>query len=198
LSNVLVAIAAVALALGAIRSARDAWFGPRPRLSPWAGPPGFWVVAMARLNATIDAVLPSLALATVGLVALWLCTRRTEPARQGRQPGMVACGVASIFLAAPLGGAFLWVLGRGLTLGPGSIPISVNRAVADVYQAMADWGYLIGFAVAVAWVVLGLTRGWKPDPSAFDRAGRLLGLGWVVLAPLAMALKVEVLLRSLV
>ena len=36
-------------------------------------------------------------------------------------------------------------------------------------------------AVAAAWLILALCGRWHPEPSWVDRAGRGLGLGWLVL-----------------
>jgi hypothetical protein len=38
-----------------------------------------------------------------------------------------------------------------------------------------------GLAVTVAWLTLALNGRWQPEPNWLDRAGRSLGLAWVVL-----------------
>jgi len=75
-----------------------------------------------------------------------------------------------------------------------AIVVMTTRMSVKVY-AMGDWGgsfelrYIypwlvngyvrIGFAVLGAWLALLLTRGWRPEPSWVDRAGRVLGWAWL-------------------
>ena len=43
-----------------------------------------------------------------------------------------------------------------------------------------------GIAVAIAWIGLAVSGGWRPEASWIDRAGRLVGLGsvaWMMLRP---------------
>ena len=46
----------------------------------------------------------------------------------------------------------------------------------------------IGLSVLVAWLVLGFVYGWKGQATWVDRAGRAVGLAWLVLAPLGLVL----------
>lgn len=51
-----------------------------------------------------------------------------------------------------------------------------------VYPWLVSDYVRIGFAILGAWVALLMTRGWRPEPSWLDRAGRALGWGWLSLA----------------
>ena len=47
-----------------------------------------------------------------------------------------------------------------------------------------DWSrpFVVGAAVGAAWLFLGVTRRWHPEPSWIDRAAATLGSGWIALA----------------
>jgi hypothetical protein len=188
------AVACIALVLAWLRSVFAALFGPLQGLGT-SGLPWGWgsakVVVLIRLSGAIDATLPFLAVATLGLVALRLRPPRPALGRLVRQPGILACGVASLFLIAPFGGALTWVVFQGLLRGPRALGAATSQAVAQVYEAMADWGYLVGFAVAVAWMVLWAILRCRSEPDAYDRAGRAFGWAWAVLAPLTVAMRLE-------
>jgi hypothetical protein len=46
---------------------------------------------------------------------------------------------------------------------------------------------LISGAVLISWLSLAVSRRWSPEPTAIDRAGRVVGIGWLVLFPLYFA-----------
>jgi hypothetical protein len=77
-----------------------------------------------------------------------------------RQPGVLACGVAtaSLFLIVVLLDP---VTPYGFPFGPLSV-VSVPMPVA------------------LAWAWLGLTRRWGAEASWIDRLGRAVGIGWVL------------------
>lgn len=191
-TDVMALVAALALACGWLRALGAAWADPGAYVTLGGG----GRVWLARLASLIAATLPSLAVATLAIIVLQ-CARHGVTRRLVARPGMLACGVASVFLAAPIGGALLWVVFRGLVHGHAALRLATSQAVASVYDSMADWGYLIGFAVAVAWIVLGVVRGWKGESDGYDRIGRLLGWAWVVLAPAAVFTKLELALGLL-
>jgi hypothetical protein len=190
LTHVMVLVACFALFLACFRSVQVAWAASSSVVAGMASP---LLIVLTRLSTVIRATLPFLAVATLSIFAFRLLPPRPTLARLARQPGALACGVASLFLIAPVGGSLTWVLFRSLSAGPGSLWTNAS----EVYDVMSDWGYLIGLAVAVAWVVLGAVQGWRAEPSAFDRAGRFLGWSWVVLAPVEMAVRFMILLGSL-
>ena len=49
------------------------------------------------------------------------------------------------------------------------------------YFALEFSPLILPTAVAAAWLTLALCGRWRPEPSWVDRAGRGLGLGWLVL-----------------
>jgi|GEM_PF-3248455 len=79
-----------------------------------------------------------------------------------RQPGTVA-------LLAMVFGLF-WVTGALLVLFPGKVDSMTAAPTA------------VGGTVAVAWVVLALSRRWRPEAGWVDRMGRLLGCASIVTA----------------
>ena len=91
---------------------------------------------------------------------------------------MVACLASAA--AWPVAGAFALGYHRFLRGSPWAGWNALNLNF-DVYVLST----LGGFAVAVAWATLALTRRWRPDPTWPDRLGRLVGLVWVVIFVLA-------------
>jgi hypothetical protein len=51
-----------------------------------------------------------------------------------------------------------------------------------VYASLVGDYVRIGFAVLGAWLALLMARGWRPEPSWLDRAGRVLGWAWLSMA----------------
>jgi hypothetical protein len=91
---------------------------------------------------------------------LWLRSRKPRPTWNElmRQPGTIAClgGVFTAFLAPVLG---IYVGG--------------------------SWFVLAFAIVPVAWLILAVRRRWKSEPSWLDRAGRVVGIGWIAAAAYA-------------
>lgn len=110
------------------------------------------------------------------LIALRLRAPRPPARRLWRQPGLVACVAATIGLA--------WA-----ALGLGAV-LAVDRLFSDRLGSKPQvWLFhflveelfpYIGLAVAVAWIVLALTRQWTRPADWIDRFGRLLGGYWIV------------------
>ncbi len=135
--------------------------------------------AYVELTLYVSAILglPVLAAWTVAL-ALLSRPQRGERRRRGPRPGFAA-----------------------MVMAAGTILIGIGTAVgAFVYKetkwsGRVDWPdlsewtlkvFLVGFgapglAVAVAWLLLWLAGRWRPERSWHDRAGRALGLVWLLL-----------------
>ena len=91
---------------------------------------------------------------------LWLRIRKPRPnwGNLMRQPGTIACtGGMLTALLAPLWGAL--VGGSWFVLSFGIVPIS--------------------------WLILGASRQWRFEASWLDRAGRMIGIGWIAAAAYA-------------
>ncbi|MHC5539965.1 hypothetical protein ACYOEI_17230 [Singulisphaera rosea] len=118
------------------------------------------------------------------LLAAWsvatflVCLRQPRPdfKRLGRQPGAVACGIATAFLL--VFGILVLIVG----------PVPGSRMKFYMGMASAPWwvGLLyrdsvaIGAAVAGAWLSRAIAGIRRPDPSWIDRLGRLLGVVWIL------------------
>jgi len=116
---------------------------------------------------------PCLAAWTLAVLGLAFVRRRGDPWRPGSVAGAavllaLACAAISrpemlfYYRARPTGPLYLDWLPWWLSLW-----LSVPR--------------LAGFAVAASWLSLGLGGGWKSDPGWIDRAGRFLGVAWLIL-----------------
>jgi hypothetical protein len=186
--DVMALIAVAAIGLGWLRSVGLAWVGSRPALAP--GVPGLAL----RL---VDATLPFLASGSLALLVLSLRRPRPPLWRLARRPGWLACAVASAVVPGATAGALVSALPVVLTRGPAAAGLTSSRFFDPLFDLLTDWGYLIGLAVAVAWVVLGYLGKWRSEPGWDDRLGRALGWGWVLLAPLATALRFKSLLDLL-
>jgi hypothetical protein len=149
-------------------------------------------LAPARLLQRIESALPVLAGATLALVAYRLWPPRPPLDRLMGEPGFLACGVASIMLVGAAAGSL--VLGLVWRVASGTTAPSLARALLD---SLADWSYLVGLAVLVAWIVLGVVRGWKAEKTVADRTGRAIGWAWVLLAPAGMVLRLMIVLKVL-
>ena len=182
-AEMMMLVALLAFGLAWFRSVADAWSGARPTGGP---------VFARRALAAIHATLPGLAVATLALLAASFRPPWPTAHQAVRQPGRLACGVASCFLLAAFIGSVVSFILSGLFKGWLSAGMTLNRLLDDLSDSLDAWGYLVGLAVLVAWVVLGFIRGWRCEPTWLDRLGRLIGWGWVVLAPLAVGLRVVV------
>jgi hypothetical protein len=113
---------------------------------------------------------PLLAAWTVALLLSRLGRPRPQLRRMLRQPGAVACAVATLAMAVDA----TWI-----------IPIWVRNAS----PLMAAYSFVchvdVGFAVLGSWAVLVLSGRCRPEPSWIDRAGRIIGAIWIGAAVLS-------------
>jgi hypothetical protein len=175
MSDVLILMAALAVALAWDRGRMvdpTRWIS---YLKP--GPRGVFArVAMM----TVDVVEFLPAVLTVGsITVLGLRLRRPRPSlwRIGRQPGAVACAVATLLMVP----ATLAMLASHASAA-GSPAGAWRRTMADLQpENLRAPATMIGFAVAVTWAVLIARRWWEPEPSWVDRLGCLLGVGWLLM-----------------
>jgi hypothetical protein len=107
---------------------------------------------------------PLLAAWTVALLLARLGRPRPHLRRVLRQPGAVACAVATLAMAVDA----TWI-----------IPIWVRGASPLKAAYSFVYHFDVGFAVLGGWAVLVLSGRWRPEPSWIDRAGRIIGATWI-------------------
>jgi hypothetical protein len=106
----------------------------------------------------------------IGLLIVFLRAPRPGLRKLFRQPGAVACLAVVVTMVVNGIQAGAWVLFRTVAIG----------GVTDSFQPV--WESRIAPAVVAAWTALWLGGRWRAEPSALDRAGRLVGLYWVYFA----------------
>lgn len=114
--------------------------------------------------------------AAMTLAAFALRLRRPNFRRLVRQPGFAACSSAS--LALLVGGGLNYATTQR-TFVPGA------EACGYTLVVLMPHGSEPGLAVAASWLLLGLGRRWQAEPSWIDRLGRIAGIYWIVMIPIA-------------
>jgi hypothetical protein len=110
---------------------------------------------------------------TVAILIIRLSPPRPPLRRLVFQPGMAACGAATLWLAFKM--SLLLVL------------TAIPNKWMFVFMYLGDGVALTSWAapaVAGAWSVLALSGRWRPERGWIDRSGRLLGASWLVLEAL--------------
>ena len=102
------------------------------------------------------------------MALLLLRLRRLRPRlrRLFRQPGAVACAV--VMLAVPLDAPWMVLI--------------FNTGYWDTYNAANIIVNHVGggYVVLGCWSTLALSGRWRAEPSWIDRAGRIIGVAWIV------------------
>lgn len=141
---------------------------------PWPNPTAILIARIVReIQGNLGTVQLCLIPPTIAVLALRLRSPRPRFRRLARQPGWVACVMAS--LSSLVAGLLLLSC------------MAMNGADWGRFLIRSLWAYN-GPTVAGAWILLAMSGRWKSEASWIDRMGRLLGLGWVlslVLAELA-------------
>jgi hypothetical protein len=136
-------------------------------------------------------VMPHVAATTVAVVAMRMTKPRPSFRRLGRQPGAVACLVASAaLLLIALWFATTMMTGRALTFSqnvtrlPGGSVIASGGVLRfpDTGRWLIVYGDRVGFTVAGAWLYLSLAGLWRSESTWIDRLGRAMGWLWIILA----------------
>lgn len=130
---------------------------------------------------------PVVAAWTLALVALRL--RRPRPAgrRLFAAPGVAACLIASVVLVLQLANAAAyWIY---LMVKTGFQYVGSHGPMMSIAMLPESASPSVGFAVLAAWLWLALTRRWRPERVWIDRAGRVVGCLWIVLALLRFHLR---------
>jgi hypothetical protein len=134
-----------------------------------------WVAVITALG------MPCLIAWTLTLPILRMLKPRPSCRRTASQPGMTACLSASLGLMA-LALVFAGVLVSSSIRGklPGQFWDGLAAGLAEWMLMTAP---LVGFGVAVAWALLAVQGRWRCEAGWIDRAGRAVGISWLVMIP---------------
>src|SRR5262249_6032439 len=128
--------------------------------------------------------LPFLVVLTIALFSLQLLSRRFQPGlkEQLHQPGTAACGAAILAIAIQIiNFTFVYFMA---TIKWGLKPSFsiINEILIDsiTKSHFIEWG-TPGVAVTAVWLALAWSGRLHPAPNWLDRAGRCLGLAWILL-----------------
>jgi hypothetical protein len=128
----------------------------------------------------ISLTLPYLFVLTMSLFVLSVRQPWSSLRRWVRRPGAVACVAASFALVVTAVVALTWGLSPAVAWG--LIPFPRAQPIPEF---LGWWGTFMpeapAYSIIGAWTALILTGQWRPQPTWIDRAGRLLGLGWIAL-----------------
>jgi len=111
-----------------------------------------------------------LAIWSVTLLALDTRWRFAGIRHSLQQPGTTACATSSLIVLSILSAKALWA--------------AAHRSRAFHLTSWADtgqWGPQVGGAIVAAWLVLAACERWRAAPDWIERAGRAIGIGWIVL-----------------
>jgi len=127
-------------------------------------------------------LLPLLSSWTIALLPLRMMRPRPRWRRLTRQPGFIACCVASLVLVVETSLSVL-------ILGSMHTHYTVKTwgqawTIAFSGDGFRQMGSRPGFAVAAAWITLAMTGRCRPASDWVDRLGRVIGWIWVLLIPL--------------
>jgi hypothetical protein len=172
----LILIAGIAAGLGCVWSLA-------PDLTPgqiWnelVHPPHGWSLRFA-LEASAElslmAGIPFWAAWTPACLMIQVIPPRARWRRLRRQPGFVACLLASMAIVLAVGSVSPLWSSRGRGIVPGLIE-----------GAALPGGILCGSSVLWSWAALWLGGACRPRPTWTGRLGRLTGAGWIVLGVVA-------------
>lgn len=141
-----------------------------------AYPPGGWspIAAYERyICAVVFMMTPLLIACTPAVLILQAAGPRPPWRRLRRQPGFVACLLATALMAIAAVIGLLCLLLRGT---PASRP-TLERSL----ELFPNIG-LVGIGILCGWGAMKVCGAWRPVPSRRDRLGRLVGALWVVVA----------------
>jgi hypothetical protein len=165
LSDAMVIVAATAVMFGLLR-VFSGW-PPYVNMSGGLRKYGDAPLAVRALLQAPWVVLPW----TVALFVLRLRRPRPPLRLLTRQPGFVACGAVTLWLAFKT----LWL---GLTVGTPQPWYFYQVYLGNRAATIPSWA---APAVAGAWLLLASSGRWRPVPTWFDRTGRVLGTSWITL-----------------
>ena len=175
MSDAVVLVAAIALALVAMRS-EYLW-------PDFSGMPTTCSDWLHRVHYFTFLMTPGFACLSLAVLVLRLRRPRPILRRLARQPGFVACTATAIVLGIRM--ANLASVGGVLRLDLPGHSFWGHILEDGMRDSMESIPSDVGCAVAVAWTIQGLGGRWRPEPSWIDRTGRVLGAFWIATIPFA-------------
>jgi hypothetical protein len=163
LLDAMVLVAATAVGFGWVRCVW--YFNTDWRLNDW-------------LNEAPEMLLALLMVWTLATLFLRLVPPRPRIRRLVSQPGAAACGAVALIFALECSRYFLDSTAR--SRGVRWILPWARYVPAELFSLISGGPY--AYAVVTAWGLLFLSRRCRPEPSWIDRAGRVTGLLWLLLA----------------
>jgi hypothetical protein len=160
--DAMVLVAATALALAFVQHQGLLWFLPRDG------------IRRARKVTDVPALISSSLIPwTVALLALRLRRPRPSQHRLLVQPGFAACAIVAITIV------LLCMDYRHMYWG-----FYKTFWIIDIKAFVTlNHSNSLSFGPAVLWALMGACGRWRAEPSWIDRAGRALGVLWILLIP---------------
>ncbi|HEY2158002.1 MAG TPA: hypothetical protein VGH33_20405 [Isosphaeraceae bacterium] len=186
LLDAMILVAATAVGLAIARRWTEMAEATRLFLSPEDG----LLPALAPLTRRVVLGWPVVAMWTLALVALRLRGPRPRAQRLFAPPGMVACVVAAVVMAMEFAQVVVVETEDWLQYPQ---PRHTEARWHDLeFRAIHTTATTsISFAVLAAWVVMVVTRRWRPERGWIDRAGRFVGCLSILLVPLRFHLRMN-------
>jgi hypothetical protein len=180
LLDAILLVGSAAIGMGMFQLSRRAWFGGWIRIAD-RGVPNIhaWSTTEALATCSDIAVylIPVVAPWTFLVILLRMRSPRPSGRRIWRQPGMAAC-LAAIF------GWFWSVLALLLAMNVGYVARSKRVLTLDDWaqKYLADEVFMyVGLAVAATWLVQYQSGRWRRSADWIDLLGRALGVLWIVI-----------------
>ena len=176
----MILVAATAVGIVATRGVWDRasydWF--------WGFGQGWTAWAINQRILTVVALsLPSLAAWTAATLALRLRRPCPHLRRVVLQPGAAACVVALLVITLETMGTAAAMIGFEYPRGYLGAEIKTIGVAAWFHvSVLMRMPYPVSYSVLAAWTVLALSRRGRAERSWIDRAGRALGICWMVVA----------------
>jgi len=114
-----------------------------------------------------QAAVPFLAAWTTAVLLLRFRRPRPRVRRALSQPGATACVAATVVNAVQA----VWI---------GSLLAAGSRFI-DLSSVFAGYAQQVSFGVLAAWTVLAASGRWRNEPTWIDRAGRVMGVAWILI-----------------
>ncbi|MGO9914164.1 MAG: hypothetical protein ACLQIB_05540 [Isosphaeraceae bacterium] len=114
-----------------------------------------------------QAVVPFLAAWTTALLLLRLRRPRPRIRRALFEPGATACVAATVVIAVQAA----WI----------SALLAAGSRIIHLSTVFEGYAQQVSFGVLAAWTVLAVSGRWRNEPTWIDRAGRVMGVTWILI-----------------